>query len=50
MKFNQRQDRPKSEPVRLWALSRSMKSSTCIGRFIGLYFDHKEIHIKEVKQ
>jgi hypothetical protein len=22
----------------------------CIGRFIGLYFDHKEIHIKEVKQ
>jgi len=24
-----------------------MKSNTCIGRFIDLYFDHKEICIKE---
>lgn len=28
----------------------SMKSNTYIGRFIDLYFDHKEICIKEVKQ
>ncbi len=35
----------KAGPVEL-----RMEPSTCIGLFIGLYFDHKELCIKEVKK
>jgi len=37
-------------PLFSQTVGRSMKSSACIGRLIGLYFDHKEIRIKEVPQ
>jgi hypothetical protein len=30
-------------------ISNLPEASACIGRFIGLYFDRKEIRIKEVK-
>jgi len=41
---------PKNRQVTARAVGRSTKSSTCIGRFIDLYFDHKEIRIRGGKQ